>query len=131
MELRLQVALQGSRGVAGRPDSGFELDSHADLRVRPHPVEQPGSLGSPLPKPEMLLGLKEGDRRLIASDEKQNLVSLHTVVLSGALSGLCSLSLWPAASETFLSILCVRMGLHALHMVAMARLVAPGVKPVF
>ena len=50
-----------------------------DLRVRPHPAEQLGSLGSlgsPLPKPEMLMGLKEGDRRLIASDEKQNLVNL-------------------------------------------------------
>ncbi len=73
--LHLQVVLQGSKGAAERPDSGVELSSHANLRVRPHPVEQPGSLGSPLPKPEMLLGLKEGDRRLIVSDEKLNLVS--------------------------------------------------------
>lgn len=67
--------MHSSKGAAERPDSGIELNSHANLRVRPHPAEQPGSLGSPLPKPEMLLGLKEGDRRLIASDEKQNLVS--------------------------------------------------------
>ena len=41
-----------------------------------------GQLGSPLPVPEMLLGLKEGDRRLIISDEKLNLVSLHISCLS-------------------------------------------------
>ena len=110
LKLRLQVALQGSKGAAGRPDSGVELDSHMELRVRPHPMEQPGSLGSPLPKPEMLLGVKEGDRRLIASDEKQNLVSLHISVLWGTPSDVCSLTqaftLWAAASTSFSMTVC-------------------------
>ena len=62
-DLPLQVILSVSGAATGRPDSGAELDSHMDLKSH-----AAGQLGSPLPVPEMLLGLKEGDRRLIICD---------------------------------------------------------------
>jgi hypothetical protein len=73
----LQVVLSVSTGTGAKPDSGMELDSHLKLKVgRPQSadLQQAGSLANPLAPPEMLLGLKEGDRRLIMYDEKQNLV---------------------------------------------------------
>ena len=71
------MVLSVSKNTGARPDSGMELDSHLDLKVvRPQSadLQQAGSLASPLAPPEILLGLKEGDRRLIIFDEKQNLV---------------------------------------------------------
>jgi len=70
----LQVVLSVSKGNGVRPDSGMELDSHVDLKVRPDPAEQHDSMAGPQAAPEVLLELKEGDRRLIIYDEKQNLV---------------------------------------------------------
>ena len=73
----LQVVLSVSKGNGAKPDSGMELESQLKLKVvRPESadLQQAGSLANPLPPPEILLGLKEGDRRLIIFDEKQHLV---------------------------------------------------------
>ena len=74
----MQVVLSVSKGTSAKPDSGMELESHLELKVvrpRSADLQQAGSLANPLPPPEILLGLKEGDRRLIIFDEKQNFVS--------------------------------------------------------
>lgn len=70
------MVLSVSKGAAAaRPDSGIELDSGVHLKVQVQPAEQHASMASPALGPEVLIGLKEGDRRLIIFDEKQNLVS--------------------------------------------------------
>lgn len=73
----MQIVLSVSKGNGARPDSGMELDSHADLKMHRDPAEQHDSMASPQVAPEVLLELKEGDRRLIIYDEKQNLVRFY------------------------------------------------------
>ena len=73
--LHTQVILSVSKGAAPRPDSGGELSSPLNVRVRPlSAAERHGSLAGAAAAPEVLVGLKEGDRHLIILDEKQNLV---------------------------------------------------------